>query len=139
VPFGNSLGLVIDRPIRDLLRLTRETPLRITTDGHRIIIEPLAPRPEPAKNFDAGRILHELVVLGGGPPTELHEQLHPGLGVRTISKSVAWARTLSDPLSVDDRRQLDRYRVVLERRRAGDSWQAAIAMALEKHPSVPGT
>ncbi len=135
VPFGNSLGLVIDRPIRDLLHLTRDTPLRISTDGQRIIIEPLAPRPAPTKKLDARRILDELVVIGGGPSQELHEKLHPGIGPRAVLKCLAWADFLSNPLSADDQRQLDRYRVVLERRRAGDRWEAAIEAALAQHPS----
>ncbi len=39
---GNSLGLVIDKPILDLLKITPDTPLEITTDGTRIILTPVA-------------------------------------------------------------------------------------------------
>jgi antitoxin MazE len=35
---GNSLALVIDRPILDLLGIDPETPLDISTDGERLII-----------------------------------------------------------------------------------------------------
>ncbi len=35
---GNSLALVIDRPILDLLRIDPETPLDISTDGERLIV-----------------------------------------------------------------------------------------------------
>ena len=35
---GNSLALVIDRPILDLLKITPEAPLEISTDGQRITI-----------------------------------------------------------------------------------------------------
>lgn len=38
---GNSLGVVIEKPILDLLNITKETPLEITTDGNRLIIEPI--------------------------------------------------------------------------------------------------
>lgn len=38
---GNSLGLVIERPILDLLNIDRETDLEVTTDGNRLIIEPV--------------------------------------------------------------------------------------------------
>ncbi len=136
VPFGNSLGLVIDRAICDLLHITRETPLDISTDGRCIIIQPLSPRPAPAKRLDARRILQELIVIGGGPPPELHDKLHPGLGSRAVLKAVAWGDGLSNPLSARDQRLLDRYRVVLERRRAGDSWKDAIDSALAQHPSL---
>ena len=38
---GNSLGLVIEKPILELLGITRDTELEITTDGTRLIIEPV--------------------------------------------------------------------------------------------------
>ncbi len=38
---GNSYGIVIDRPILDLLGITPETELELTTDdGQRIVVEP---------------------------------------------------------------------------------------------------
>ena len=37
---GNSLALVIDKPILDLLKIDSETPLDLTTDGHRLIVAP---------------------------------------------------------------------------------------------------
>ncbi len=37
---GNSYGLVIDRSILELLRITPETELELSTDGTRLIIEP---------------------------------------------------------------------------------------------------
>ena len=37
---GNSLALVIDKPILELLNIFPETPLEITTDGRRLIIAP---------------------------------------------------------------------------------------------------
>jgi antitoxin component of MazEF toxin-antitoxin module len=37
---GNSLGLVIEKPILELLNITRDTELEVTTDGKRLIIEP---------------------------------------------------------------------------------------------------
>jgi antitoxin component of MazEF toxin-antitoxin module len=35
---GNSLGLVIEKPILELLDFTRDTELDMTTDGERLII-----------------------------------------------------------------------------------------------------
>lgn len=37
---GNSLALIIDRPILDLLKIQADTPLSITTDGTRLIVSP---------------------------------------------------------------------------------------------------
>jgi len=38
---GNSMALVIDRPILDLLNIDADTPLDITTDGEALIITPV--------------------------------------------------------------------------------------------------
>jgi antitoxin component of MazEF toxin-antitoxin module len=38
---GNSLGLVIEKPILELLAITKDTELEVVTDGERIIIEPV--------------------------------------------------------------------------------------------------
>lgn len=37
---GNSLALVLDKPILEMLGIGPETPLQISTDGHRLIIVP---------------------------------------------------------------------------------------------------
>lgn len=38
---GNSRALVIDRSVLDLLKIDDDTPLEISTDGTRLIIEPV--------------------------------------------------------------------------------------------------
>ncbi len=38
---GNSLGIVIEKPILELLDIGRETELDMRTDGERLIIEPI--------------------------------------------------------------------------------------------------
>ncbi len=38
---GSSLGIIIDKPILDLLNITKNTPLEITTDGDRLILRPV--------------------------------------------------------------------------------------------------
>ncbi len=40
-PIGNSLGLIIDKAILDLLGISRDTPLDIKTDGEALIIRPV--------------------------------------------------------------------------------------------------
>ena len=37
---GNSMGIIIDKPILDLLGISRDSEVEITTDGRRLIIEP---------------------------------------------------------------------------------------------------
>jgi antitoxin component of MazEF toxin-antitoxin module len=38
---GNSLGIVIEKPILELLDITRDTELDMTTEGGRLIIAPV--------------------------------------------------------------------------------------------------
>ena len=38
---GNSLALVIEKGVLDLLGIGRKTPLEISTDGSRLIISPV--------------------------------------------------------------------------------------------------
>ncbi len=38
---GNSLGIIIDRPILDLLNIGRDTELEVRTDGKGLIIQPV--------------------------------------------------------------------------------------------------
>jgi antitoxin MazE len=41
---GNSLALVIDKPILELLQINPETPLELTTDGDRLLVSPVRDR-----------------------------------------------------------------------------------------------
>jgi pSer/pThr/pTyr-binding forkhead associated (FHA) protein/antitoxin component of MazEF toxin-antitoxin module len=48
---GNSFGIIIDKPILDLLNIDKNTPLEVKTDGNGLIIRPLydeAPSDDPA-------------------------------------------------------------------------------------------
>jgi antitoxin component of MazEF toxin-antitoxin module len=38
---GNSLGIVIEKPILELLSIDRDTELDMRTDGDRLIIKPV--------------------------------------------------------------------------------------------------
>ena len=40
---GNSAALIIDRTLLDLLDIDQETPLKLTVNGRRLTVEPLAP------------------------------------------------------------------------------------------------
>jgi antitoxin MazE len=46
---GNSLGLIIDKPILELLNIDKDTPLELSTDGKQLIIRPAGPEQRPAK------------------------------------------------------------------------------------------
>ena len=38
---GNSLALILDKPVLELLNINKDTPLEITTDGHSLTISPV--------------------------------------------------------------------------------------------------
>ncbi len=48
---GNSLALVIDKPILELLNIDADTPLSVTTDGRCLVIAP--DDPKRRKKFEA--------------------------------------------------------------------------------------
>jgi antitoxin component of MazEF toxin-antitoxin module len=50
---GNSLALVIDRPILDLLGIDEETSLEVSTDGESLVIAPVRDKKRRKKFEDA--------------------------------------------------------------------------------------
>ncbi len=40
---GNSLGVILEQPILELLQIDRDTELELSTDGERLILEPVRP------------------------------------------------------------------------------------------------
>jgi antitoxin component of MazEF toxin-antitoxin module len=44
IKHGNSLALVIDKPILEMLQITADTPLELTTNGDAILIRPIRDR-----------------------------------------------------------------------------------------------
>jgi antitoxin component of MazEF toxin-antitoxin module len=41
VPHGDSLALVIDKSLLDLLQISADTPLEVTTDGASLLVAPV--------------------------------------------------------------------------------------------------
>ncbi len=54
---GNSLGLIIDRPILDLLKIDKNTPLEVTTDGKGLYIRPAEVDPQARLIESAKRMM----------------------------------------------------------------------------------
>jgi antitoxin component of MazEF toxin-antitoxin module len=48
---GNSMALVIERSVLDLLKIDNETPLDISTDGQVLVISPVRDKPR-RKRFE---------------------------------------------------------------------------------------
>lgn len=49
IKHGNSLALVIDKPILEMLRIEADTPLKISTDGDSLLISPVRDKTRQAK------------------------------------------------------------------------------------------
>jgi hypothetical protein len=58
-PIGEGLGFVIDKTLLEELRISRDTPLRITSDGKGFYVEPL-PAEEGSKFLRAGRRMMDI-------------------------------------------------------------------------------
>ena len=56
---GNSLALIIDRPILDLLKIDPDTALDISTDGKQLIIAPSKPSTRRRKFDEAQELAHK--------------------------------------------------------------------------------
>ena len=52
IKHGNSLALVIDKPILEMLRISADTPLELTTNGDSLLISPVK-NPEREKKLKA--------------------------------------------------------------------------------------
>ena len=55
---GNSLALVIDKSILELLKIDQETPLEVSTDGKKLTIAPAAASPRRKKFDEAQSFAH---------------------------------------------------------------------------------
>jgi antitoxin component of MazEF toxin-antitoxin module len=55
--FGNSHGIVIDRPILDLLKINLDTELEITTDGEKLVISPVRKQEKKEEDLVAARVV----------------------------------------------------------------------------------
>ena len=49
IKHGNSYALVIDKPIMEMLHVTPDTALELTTNGDKLVISPVRPDGKQAK------------------------------------------------------------------------------------------
>lgn len=56
---GNSLALVIDKPILELLNISDQTPLTVTTDGKSLVVSPMVDEEEETKFRQALKKVHK--------------------------------------------------------------------------------
>lgn len=60
--YGNSLAVLIDKPILEILNIDEKTKLKISTDGENIIIKPMR-KGKKSKNdsIDLKKLYEELI------------------------------------------------------------------------------
>ena len=56
---GNSLALVIDKPVLELIRATADTPFEIISDGRSLVLTPVRDPKEEKKFADALTMVHK--------------------------------------------------------------------------------
>jgi len=131
---GNSLALVIDKPIRKILGIGRNTILRVSTDGRRIMIEPTgelhAPPLTPGET-DAPRVFDTLMRQYGLGQAEFDGVSPKKMRIMAYR---GWVET--DHYDDNIRMTMKRLEVCLRQLMAGASWEQAIRVALDTVPNV---
>ena len=56
---GNSLALVIDKPVLELIQATADTPFEIISDGRSLVLTPVRDPKEEKKFEDAVAMVHK--------------------------------------------------------------------------------
>jgi antitoxin MazE len=144
---GNSLGLVIERPILRMVGITAKTPLRVSHDGKRILIEPVrnplppadvkaeptVAMPDPYEELaaiDVEQNVRELEGMWGMSDEHARELTDMGL-----LRCMSWASTYGfGPPSEEKRQTAQRLEACLDELRADKPWPEAIAAALVSFP-----
>ncbi len=150
---GDSLGIVFERPALDLIGLTEDTPLEVTWDGTRLVLEPVRdpaarrevfrPAPAPSVDFTVRAntvpILDELEKKHGmdnARVRELHHLSYANIEAHRkycLKKDDAGKETTFHP-GATNVQTANRLFVAREKLRAGASWDEAVAEALRMYP-----
>lgn len=59
IKHGNSLAMVIDKPILELLQVTADTPFEILTDGRSLLLSPVRDADQEKKFEEALEDVHK--------------------------------------------------------------------------------
>jgi hypothetical protein len=144
-PIAGQMAIIIEKPILDLLGIDSETQLKLSTDGRRLVIEPVgsvapeasAPRLK-VTNFTSRAVTVELMnelIESFAMTNEHFRQLHPWGDRASLTKHLNYSRDgeTFQPGSPNPA-IARRLHTCLEQLRKGHSWQNAIAAALKKDP-----
>lgn len=139
---GNGLALLIDKSMRDLLGITRDTRLRISTDGRRLVLEPLPPEAEkPDTNhtplsvqLDALPVARALIdrhLMGAEQFKRISVNSNARLGAY-----LGWVENGNlERATAEERTTMMRMQTCLRHLDEGMSWDAAIAAAISSCPA----
>lgn len=137
---GNSLGLIIEAPLRRALGIGTKTKLSMRTDGRRLIIEPLpevfereADPDEERLKLDAKAVARRLMGWFAMSPEHI-QQLYPGLSHYIMYPTNADGWGMGRAASGDDVQTMRRMEACLLAKEANKSWEDAIADALQRWP-----
>jgi len=151
VHVGNSLALLIEKPVRRMMGFSPQLEVDVRFDGRRLIVEAVEASPSntneriPAADLvddgplplamilQAGAVAHELLERFELTPQYL-EKLYPGCA-RPI-RYVSWAKADYHLQSANaaERAVVRRMHVCWEQLVLGSSWVEAIAVALYAVP-----
>ena len=148
VSVGNSVALVLDKPLRETLGIKPTTLVRVMTDGRRLIIEPCGEKPAVVKRAEAisertqaMRVAWDLLTRFS-IPNDRFAQVCSGWGTcrrlkilyyKMWTESVDWEHITAGERSVV--RRFEVLHAVLERTKG--KWDEALAEALAKVPFNP--
>jgi hypothetical protein len=131
---GNSIAFVIDKPTRRLLGIGRNTKLRVTTDGRRLVIEPITEQPPAptASELDARGVFMTLVDRFCMSQSQF-EQLHHAR-MRMFAYD-GWLKVGPTATVTDaESKTFRRFEACLRALQRGASWDDAITVALHTEP-----
>jgi hypothetical protein len=133
------LCLVIDKPIRDLLGIKRDSILRVTTDGRRLLIEPTGESTLPPSQFPSDLdplpvywALMDDFSMSQREFAALHHD--PKFRFTTYLGWLEWPRV--EPPTPQEVATIERFKACLLALRAGQSWADATATARAAFPIV---
>jgi len=130
---GNSLALVIDKSLRRVLGIGRDTILQVSTDGRRILIEPTGDMHVPtptAREIDAPRVFNTLERQFRMGTIEFNQLAAAPMRIMAYYGGLGVAR---EPATLVT---MERLAVCLEHLLAKATWTDAIRATLEAVPYV---
>jgi len=134
---GNSLALVIDKSLRRVLGIGRDTILQVSTDGRRILIEPTGELHVPtvtATEIDAPRVFDTLMRRFN--MSKVQFDLLAAVPIRIMAYRGGLGLPCDEPAH---RVTMERLAACLRHLLAKATWDDAVRATLEEVPYPPAS